>query len=140
MELWRPVLMQRLQQREFLTICGHYSSRLIPRSTHLSMSQEISPSVEAIASLESHINYFLRLLSQEHAVYDEAPWVTVFAFKAALIGWQLVSAECWKPAEIIGTGDKWDMYQWMNVVFERRKNWCIGRLVTNSLKELDDAT
>ncbi|THX50475.1 hypothetical protein D6D06_07949 [Aureobasidium pullulans] len=109
-------------------------------ATHLSMSQEISPSVQAIASLESHINYFLRLLSQEHAVYDEAPWVTVFAFKAALIGWQLVSAECWKPAEIIGTGDKWDMYQWMNVVFERRKNWCIGRLVTNSLKELDDAT
>ncbi|TIA31702.1 hypothetical protein D6C79_09373 [Aureobasidium pullulans] len=42
-------------------------------ATHLSMSQEISPSVEAIASLESHINYFLRLLRQEHAVYDEAP-------------------------------------------------------------------
>ncbi|THY20663.1 hypothetical protein D6D01_06645, partial [Aureobasidium pullulans] len=109
-------------------------------ATHLSISQEISPSVEAIASLEPHINYFLRLLGQEHAVHDEAPWVTVFAFKAALIGWQLVSAECWKPAEIIGIGDKWDMYQWIDVVFERRKNWCIGRLVTNSLKELDDAT
>jgi hypothetical protein len=110
---------------------------LTARSTHLSMSQEISPSAEAIASLEPHINYFLRLLSHEHDVYDEAPWVTVFAFKAALIGWQLVSAECWKPVDIIGSGDKWDMHQWMHMVFEHRENWCVGRLVTNSLKELD---
>ncbi|KAI5195842.1 hypothetical protein E4T38_08850 [Aureobasidium subglaciale] len=106
-------------------------------ATHLSMTQEISPSLEAIASLEPHINYFLSLLSCEHEVYNEAPWVTIFAFKAALIGWQLFSADCWKPADFIGAGDKWDMYQWMDTVFDRRKNWCVGRLVTNSLKELE---
>ena len=110
------------------------------RSTHLSITQEISPSVEAIASLAPHLNYFLQLLSHEHDIYNEAPWVTVFAFKAALIGWQLVSAGCWRPAEFVDSGDKWDMYQWMHTVFDRRKKWCIGRLVTNSLKELDDAT
>lgn len=84
-----------------------------------------------------HINYFLTHLNQERPVYDEAPWVTIFAFKASLVAWQLVRAGVWHPTVIADIHDKDDMFRWIRQKFERRTNWCVGRFVTNSLQELE---
>ncbi|KAL1306429.1 hypothetical protein AAFC00_005129 [Neodothiora populina] len=105
-------------------------------ATHLSISDAICSSPDVVTSLEPHINFYLQHLDRRAILYDEAPWVTIFAFKVALIAWQLVRAGFQETMAIPWISDEKGMYDWIKTVFTRRSHWCIGQLAVKSLGEL----
>jgi hypothetical protein len=66
--------------------------------------------------------------------------MTIYAFKASLVSWQLVRAGVTDHVVEIGIEDAKGMTEWMRRCFAQRQTWGIGRLVLNSMDELEMAS
>lgn len=93
-------------------------------------------------SLNAHIDWFLRYLDQTLEPDHEPPFVTVYAFKAFLIGWQLLRGFAPNAMVAVGIsdGDSDAALAWAMKVFTRRKRWKVGKLVLQNLVSLAKST
>ncbi|KAI2947297.1 transcriptional regulator family: Fungal Specific TF [Aspergillus niger] len=112
--------------------------------TMLQQATELAPSAceflceETAKAFQPHVDWFLTYL-EEGDVEGEAPWVTLYAYKAFLVAWQLVRGGVPGAMGVVGVGDG-DVrgaVEWARRVFARRERWVIGRLVLGCLGGLD---
>ncbi|EPE08230.1 early growth response protein 1 (egr-1) [Ophiostoma piceae UAMH 11346] len=93
-------------------------------------------------AVRPHIEWFLHYLDAARAPDLEAPWTTLYAYKAFLIAWQLLSSgegEAFAGAmRVVGVddGDLRGALRWARKVFQRRQRWQIGRLILRCLERL----
>ncbi|GAQ44939.1 hypothetical protein AtubIFM55763_009119 [Aspergillus tubingensis] len=114
--------------------------------TMLQQATELAPSAceflceaETAKAFQSHVDWFLVYLEEEGNVQGEAPWVTLYAYKAFLVAWQLVRGGVPGAMGVVGVGDG-DVegaVRWARRVFGWRERWVIGRLVMGCLGGLD---
>lgn len=88
--------------------------------------------------IQPHINWFLIYLATETNPECEAPWVTLSAYKAFMLAWQLVKGGVPGAMEVvqIDEGDTEGAVRWAREVFGRRARWRIGKVILECLDEL----
>ncbi len=104
----------------------------------LSSSRRLELAREVIDVLTPHISWFLLFLVKEPDVDAPSPFVTIYAFKASLIAWQLTRTGIHDFSSQLGIESLADMEEWIRNAFGKRKSWGVGRLVVQSLDELED--
>ncbi|OJJ67296.1 hypothetical protein ASPBRDRAFT_47828 [Aspergillus brasiliensis CBS 101740] len=114
--------------------------------TMLQQSTELAPSAceflceaDTARSFQPHVDWFLTYLDHVENVGGEAPWVTLYAYKAFLVAWQLVRGGVPGAMRVVGVrdGDVEGAVGWARRVFRWRERWVIGRLVLGCLGGLD---
>lgn len=102
---------------------------------HLSVTQSgvFTPHVAEL--LGPHVVWFLHFLARTSSNPTEAPWVTVYAFKAVLVALQLVRAGMVDALNSLGLSDENALSEWAKTAFERRAG--VGRLVLKNMEERD---
>ena len=111
---------------------------VLSQSTYLGPSQFLCDTNTAKA-IQPHVNWFLRYLNETVMLNSEAPWVTLYAYKAFLIAWQLIHAGLPGAMDAVGVhdSDTEGALMWARKVFQRRQKWQIGKLILSCLDELD---
>ena len=95
----------------------------------------VSP--EVVETLAPHLEWYLSYLMDVDSASYEPPWITIYAFKASLVAWQLVREGIFDHVVGIGVVDLKGMCQWIRETFEARSCWKVGQLIVNSLSELE---
>jgi hypothetical protein len=110
---------------------------VLSQSTYLGTSRFLCDADTAKAILP-HVNWFLRYLDETLVPDSEAPWVALYAYKAFLIAWQLLSGGVSGAMEAVGIrdGDLEGAMLWARNVFQRRQKWQLGKLILSCLDEL----
>jgi hypothetical protein len=105
--------------------------------THLGVTQSVVICPNVIESMDPHVSWFLQYLNRSPDPSHEPPWMTVYAFKVALIAWHLARSGSFDPFSKVGVADMDGLLGWMKGVFQRRKSSEVGSLIVKSLAELD---
>ncbi|CAG8919135.1 unnamed protein product [Penicillium salamii] len=110
---------------------------VLSQSTYLGTSEYLCEPSTAKAILP-HVNWFLRYLEETLVPDSEAPWVTLYAYKAFLIAWQLINGGAAGAMEAVGiqNGDLEGAMRWARKVFQRRQKKQLGKLILSCLDEL----
>ncbi|KAJ3580480.1 hypothetical protein NPX13_g76 [Xylaria arbuscula] len=113
---------------------------LLKQSSYLSLHIELLCEPSIASAIKPHVDWFLRYLDATVTPNLEAPWVTLYAFKAFLIAWQFMCGQTPASMEIVGVsdGDKEGALRWAKKVFQRRQRWQLGRLVLERLESLSN--
>lgn len=108
---------------------------LLKSSTYLSPHVELLCESSIAKAVQPHVDWFLHYLDTTISPDFEAPWVTLYAYKAFLIAWQLVCGGMPGCMEVVGVhdGDVEGALTWAKAVFQRRKRWQLGRLILECL-------
>lgn len=111
---------------------------ILTQSTYLSPHVELLCESSIAKAVQPHVNWFLRYLDTTMTGEYEAPWVTLYAYKAFLIAWQLVRGGTPGSMEIVGVqdGDVEGAMQWARKVFGRRQRWQLGKLIMKCLDSI----
>ncbi|KAH8587661.1 fungal-specific transcription factor domain-containing protein [Bisporella sp. PMI_857] len=111
---------------------------VLNQSTHLAPSYEFLCGANTAKAVKPHVDWFLRYLDTTLAPESEAPWVTLYAYKAFLIAWQLVNGGLPGAMQVVGIqdGDMEGALMWARKVFQRRSRWQLGKLIIPCLDEL----
>lgn len=90
-------------------------------------------------AVQPHVDWFLHYLEAALSPDLEAPWVTLYAYKAFLIAWQLLRGSVLGAMQVVGVqdGDMDGALNWAQKVFRRRQRWQLGRLILGRLDTLD---
>ncbi|RAO73065.1 uncharacterized protein BHQ10_009077 [Talaromyces amestolkiae] len=97
--------------------------------------------IESNGVIQPHIDWFLRYLdSAAVAPSLEAPWITLYAYKAFLIAWQMVRGGLAGAMQAVGVrdGDLKGAIVWAKEVFGRRQGWHLGKIIMDCLDVLDN--
>lgn len=111
---------------------------VLSQSTFLAPSREFLCESSTARAIQPHVDWFLRYLEGTSTVKSEAPWVTLYAYKAVLIAWQLVESGVSGAMQAVGIqdGDTETALRWAREVFKRRERWQLGKLIMKSLDDL----
>lgn len=109
--------------------------RLTFRTT-LSAAQSVVFTPQVAEMLDPHVVWFLQFLDRTGESPLEPPWVTMYAFKAVLVAWQLVRAGITECIGKLGLADASEFATWIRRVFVNRGSTGVGRLIIRSLSEL----
>lgn len=90
-----------------------------------------------VDSLIPHLQWYMSYLNNTERDDFEPPWITICAFRAALVAWQLVGAGTLEHVQALGITDQRGMADWIKGCFARRTTWGIGRLVMRNIEQLD---
>ncbi|CAN8099597.1 unnamed protein product [Discula destructiva] len=103
--------------------------------TSLASSSEPSYTAETAQATRPHIDWFLRYLDDAVTPEFESPWVTLYAYKAFLIAWQLVRAKIAGVMQVVGVedGDVDGAMAWARRIFQRREPGRLGKLIVTCL-------
>lgn len=99
-------------------------------------TRPFSVPADLMEPLESHINWFLAYLEQDVDYQREPPWVTMYAFRAVLVGLELIRGGSLAPREDLGFIDFESMLVWARDAFGKRSRWEVGRLIVQNLDQL----
>ncbi|KAF7539279.1 hypothetical protein G7054_g2269 [Neopestalotiopsis clavispora] len=111
---------------------------ILTQSTYLSPHVELLSETSIAKAVQPHVNWFLHYLDTTTTAEYEAPWVTLYAYKAFLIAWQLVRGGKPGSMEIVGVhdGDVEGAMRWAREVFQRRQRWQLGKLIMKCLDSI----
>ena len=111
---------------------------VLSQSALLTPNREFLCEPSTARAVQTHVDWFLRYLNQTATVESEAPWVTLYAYKAVLIAWQLVISGLPGAMQAVGIqdGDAEAALEWAKQVFRRREKWQLGRLIMKCLVDL----
>lgn len=89
-------------------------------------------------SVQPHVDWFLRYLDETTVPDFEAPWITLYAYKAFMIAWQGVRGGMVGAMQVVSVvdGDKEAALTWARKVFSRRERWKLGKIVMVCLDKL----
>ncbi|KAF2130240.1 hypothetical protein P153DRAFT_313892 [Dothidotthia symphoricarpi CBS 119687] len=107
--------------------------------THFSPSCEFLCESNIANSVQPHVDWFLRYLDTTTRPDFEAPWITIYAWRAVMIAWQLFCSGIAGALQVVGVedGDKEEALRWARKVFQRRERWKLGKTVLSCLDTLD---
>lgn len=111
---------------------------VLKEATVLACSSEISFGTETAQAAQPHVNWLLSYLDTTLTPNAEPPWISLYAYKAFLIAWQLVRKGVPGGMEVVGVqdGNVEGAIAWAREVFERRGHRRIGRLIVECLDML----
>ncbi|KAF3397293.1 hypothetical protein DPV78_007835 [Talaromyces pinophilus] len=112
----------------------------------LKLATDLAPSscevlVESNGVIQTHVDWFLRYLDSSAVTPSlEAPWITLYAYKAFLIAWQMVRGGLAGAMQVVGVrdGDLNGALAWARKVFARRQGWQLGKIIMKCLDVLDN--
>ncbi|KAL4981493.1 fungal-specific transcription factor domain-containing protein [Aspergillus falconensis] len=132
LQIWSPAHTSGIIQTSISSHLAHSTQ------IHLSPSPQILCEEITAQAIKPHIDWFLTYMENTVDVEGEAPWVAVYAYKAFLIGWQLVRGGVEGAMGVVGVrdGDVRGAIEWARAVFTRRGRWEVGRLVLGCLDRL----
>lgn len=118
--------------------CGRIEGSVdavLKEATVMASSGEISFGVETAQAAQPHIAWFLRYLDAPQPSESDPPWISLYAYKAFLLAWQLVRKGIPCAMKLVGVqdGDTKGAIDWAREVFGRRRRRRIGRLITECL-------
>lgn len=121
--------------------CGRIEGSVdavLKEATMLASSGELSFGAETAQMAHPHIAWFLRYLNTTRAPESDPPWLSLYAYKAFLIAWQLVrkSVPCAMEVVGVGDGDMKGALEWAREVFGRGKHRRVGKLILECLELL----
>ncbi|PKX92282.1 uncharacterized protein P174DRAFT_512924 [Aspergillus novofumigatus IBT 16806] len=111
----------------------------LSQSTQMALSScEVLCKADTAQSIQPHVDWFLRYLDTMPAPESEAPWVTLHAYRAFLIAWQLVRNGVPGAMQVVGVedGHEHGALEWARKVFRGKERWQIGRLIAGCLDGL----
>ncbi|RLL93463.1 hypothetical protein CFD26_101295 [Aspergillus turcosus] len=111
----------------------------LSQSTQMALSScEVLCEAETAQAIQPHVDWFLRYLDTTPAPESEAPWLTLHAYRAFLIAWQLVKRGVPGAMQVVGVEDGHveDALEWARKVFREKERWQIGRLIAGCLDGL----
>ncbi|GJN83835.1 hypothetical protein PLIIFM63780_007386 [Purpureocillium lilacinum] len=119
-------------------IVGKSMDAVLHQLTYLAPSCEFLCGSDTAEAIQPHVDWFLAYLDAEPVPRAEAPWMTVYAYKAFMIAWQLVSGGVPGAMRVVGVqdGDLEGALAWAREVFGRRRRWQIGRIIMDCLDTL----
>ncbi|OCF72363.1 hypothetical protein I204_06742 [Kwoniella mangroviensis CBS 8886] len=103
----------------------------------LSSSAITFSSSSVAATVDHHLRWFLTYLDKTQDVTREAPWMAIYSFKTVLIAYQQVSSGNNDPLNTLGLSNSDHMLEWIKGIFEKRSYSSVGKIVLDSLGELD---
>jgi hypothetical protein len=111
---------------------------VLNQSTYMAPSNEFLCEANTAKAVQPHVDWFLRYLDTTLAPDSEAPWVTLYTYKAFLIAWQLVNGRSPGAMQVVGVqdGDVEGALMWAMKVFQRRSRWQLGKLIISCLDGL----
>ncbi|KAF3390217.1 hypothetical protein F1880_009292 [Penicillium rolfsii] len=120
-------------------IVGGTMDAMLSQSTALAPTYNFLYDVDTAKAIEPHIQWFLQYLDKTLVPDTEAPWITLYAYKAFLIAWQLVRGGVLGAMQIVGVadGDSTAAVLWARKIFERRRRWRLGQLILTCLDDLE---
>lgn len=121
--------------------CGIVDSSIeaiLNHSTHLASSSKLAIEASVAASIQPHLDWFLEYLSNSGTVDSEAPWVTLYAYKAFLLAWQLIRTGVPRAMQVVGVepGDSNGALVWGKSAFMFRNRWQLGKQILDCLQIL----
>ena len=107
--------------------------------TYLAPSCELLCEFNTAKTLQPHVDWFLRYLDATLVPDSEAPWITLYAYKAFMIAWQLVRGGVLGSMQVVGVhdGDVDGALMWARKVFQRRQRWQLGKIILACLDTLE---
>jgi hypothetical protein len=132
MQLWSPSHTGGIVERSIDAVVHHL--------TYLAPSSDFLCEPNTAKSIQPHVDYFLRYLDETTILDSEAPWITLYAYKAFIIVWQLIRGGVPGSLQVIGVsdGDLEGALTWAKKVFGRRKRWQLGKIIMTCLDTLED--
>lgn len=112
---------------------------VLNQSTYLAPSCEFLCEADMAKAVQPHVDWFLQYLDATLVPNSEAPWITLYAYKAFLIAWQLVRGRMPGAMQVVGVhdGDVEGALMWARKVFQRRNRWQLGKLIISCLFKLE---
>ena len=113
----------------------------LSQSTQMALSScEVLWEANTAQAVQPHVDWFLRYLDTMPAPESEAPWITLHAYRAFLIAWQLVRNGVPGAMQVVGVEDGHEQgaLDWARKVFRGKERWQIGRLIAGCLDGLSD--
>lgn len=122
--------------------CGRIEGSVdavLKEATIMASSGELSFGAETAQAAQPHIAWFLRYLDTARSPESDPPWISLYAYKAFLIAWQLVRKRIPCAMEVVGVqdGDGKGAVDWARQVFGRRRRRRVGRLIIECLDLLE---
>jgi hypothetical protein len=112
---------------------------MLSQSTALAPTYDFLCDVDTAKAIEPHVQWFLRYLDETLIPDSEAPWITIYAYKAFLIAWQLVDGGVAGAMQVVGVadGDAAGALSWARTIFKRRSRWRLGQMILSCLNDLE---
>ncbi|KAF2786606.1 hypothetical protein K505DRAFT_259531 [Melanomma pulvis-pyrius CBS 109.77] len=107
--------------------------------TYLAPSCEFLCESNTAEAIQPHVDWFLRYLDTTVVPDSEAPWITLYAYKAFMVAWQLVRGGVLGSMQVVGVhdGDVEGALMWARKVFQRRERWQLGKIIMVCLDTLE---
>ena len=119
-------------------IVGDSMDAAMHQLVYLSPSLEFLLESNLAESIQPHIDWFLRYLDKTIVPDSEAPWMMLYAYKAFIIAWQLISGSIKGAMQVVGVrdGDTKGAIAWAKKVFKLRERLKLGKIVLACLSTL----
>lgn len=106
--------------------------------TYLAPSYEFLCAANLAKAIQPHVEWFLQYLDTTQTPNFEAPWITLYAYRATLIAWQLVKGGVPGAMRVVGVpdGDVDRALMWARKAFRRRSRLQVGGLINSYLDNL----
>lgn len=112
---------------------------VLSHSTYLAWSSELPFGSDILASIQPHLDWFLRHLDASDEGALEAPWLDLYAYRAFLLAWQLVRGGVPGAMHAVGVqdNDASGAVAWMRSAFSRKRSSRIRDMIVDCLDVLD---
>ncbi len=113
---------------------------VLSKSVYSAPSCDFLCEPSTVRAIQPHIDWFLRYLDTALPLGgSEAPWIALYAYRAFLLGWNLVRGGIAGAMQAIGIhdGDVDGALAWARKVFRRRQHWQLGKLILLSLDAVE---
>ncbi|KAF4458385.1 hypothetical protein FALBO_14883 [Fusarium albosuccineum] len=120
-------------------IVGGSMDAVLHQLSYLAPSCEFLCESNTAKTIQPHVDWFLRYLDATLVPDSEAPWITLYAYKAFMIAWQLVRGSMLGSMQVVGVqdGDAEGALAWARKVFGRRQRWQLGKIIMTCLDTLE---
>jgi hypothetical protein len=112
---------------------------VLSHSTYLAWSGDLPFGSDILASIQPHLDWFLRHLDNSDDEASEAPWLNLYAYKAFLLAWQLVRGGVMGVMHAVGVDDNDadGAVSWMRKACSKKRQSRLMKMVVESLNVLD---
>jgi hypothetical protein len=112
---------------------------VLSHSTYLAWSSELPFGSDILASIQPHLDWFLRRLDASGDGAMEAPWLDMYAYKAFLLAWQLVRGGVPGAMHAVGIqdNDATSAVSWMRNAISKKQSSRLRSMILDCLNVLE---